>query len=67
MELINQLLNISEGDDLEAETVNQAKSLRRVSEEYWNSCMWSYNNPWRYYKLCSNSNYQRFRFICNSV
>ena len=27
MELINQLLNISEGDDLEAETVNQAKVL----------------------------------------
>lgn len=27
MDLINQLLNISEGDDLEAETVNQAKVL----------------------------------------
>ena len=27
MELINQLLNISQGDDLEAETVNQAKVL----------------------------------------
>ena len=27
MELINQLLNISEGDDLKAETVNQAKVL----------------------------------------
>jgi len=27
MELINQLLNISDGDDLEAETVNQAKVL----------------------------------------
>ena len=27
MQLINQLLNISEGDDLEAETVNQAKVL----------------------------------------
>ena len=27
MELINQLLNLSEGDDLEAETINQAQVL----------------------------------------
>jgi DNA polymerase-3 subunit alpha len=67
MELINQLLNISEGDDLEAETVNQAKVLEGSLEKYRNSRLWGHHYPWGYYQLCSNSYSKRFGIVCHTV
>ena len=66
MELINQLLNISEGDDLEAETVNQAKvlegSLRNTGIHACGIII-----TWGYHQLCSHRYGKRFRAVCHSV
>ena len=43
LDKVNQLLNISDGNDLEAETITQARNFRRLSKKRWNTCMWGDN------------------------
>ena len=40
LEKVNHLLNISEGDDLEGQTVNMARVLGGFPAEYGNTCLW---------------------------
>ena len=67
MELINQLLNISEGDDLEAETVNQAKVLEGSLRNTGIHACGVIITPGDITNYVPNCYRQRFRFVCDSV
>ena len=62
-----ELKNIADGDNLQSETINQARVLEGESEKCWCTCMWSNYYTRRNNKICPSCNCKRFRFSGNTV